>query len=263
MALHDRIKEARKNAGMTQTELGEKIGVAKTTIAGYEKNREPTAAQLGEIADALGVDVTFLLQDEMKNRHESNATLQEMEHIIKKYRLLDPYGKEAVDGVLDVEFRRCEAARKEQLEQAAEALRESREQMEAGALMDVEKVIRFSIPGYSMPMSAGTGQEAGLEYPEDYTLVKQPPRGTSYIAPVSGNSMEPTYHDGALLFIHACEGIREGQIGIFLMDGQQWVKELGAGVLISHNPGYDPIPMRDDIRCQGLVLDVCDESYFE
>lgn len=101
MALHDRIKEARKNAGMTQTELGEKIGVAKTTIAGYEKSREPTAAQLGEIADVLGVDVTFLLQDEIKKRYDSSATLQEMEHIIKKYRSLDPYGQEAVDNVLD------------------------------------------------------------------------------------------------------------------------------------------------------------------
>ena len=50
---------------------------------------------------------------------------------IKKYRLLDPYGKEAVDGVLDVESRRCEAARKEQMEQAAEDLRKSREQSEA------------------------------------------------------------------------------------------------------------------------------------
>lgn len=40
-------------------------------------------------------------------------------------------------------------------------------------------------------------------------------------------------------------------------------KELGDGILISHNLEYAPIPMRDDIRCQGLVLGVCDESYFE
>lgn len=66
MSLHDRIKEARKYKGLTQEQLGKLIGVAKTTIAGYEKNREPTAAKLGEMSEILGVDVNFLLQDEMK-----------------------------------------------------------------------------------------------------------------------------------------------------------------------------------------------------
>lgn len=182
----------------------------------------------------------------------------EKEHI-KKYRLLDPYGKEAVDGVLDVEFRRCEEDRQKQ----ASVLKEQREQMEVGKIIDFETVIRFSVPGYSMPLSAGTGQEAGQEYPEDFKLIKKPPRGTSFIARVSGGSMEPTYQNGDLVFIHSCEEIRVGEIGAFFMDGQQWIKELGDGELISHNPSYDPIPMRDDIRCQGLVLGVCDESYFE
>jgi phage repressor protein C with HTH and peptisase S24 domain len=135
--------------------------------------------------------------------------------------------------------------------------------MEAGDLIDFEEVIRFSVPGYSTPLSAGTGQEAGQEYPENYKLIKEPPRGTSFIARVSGISMEPTYHDSDLVFVHATEEIPVGHIGAFYMAGQQWIKELGDGVLISHNPGYDPIPMRDDIRCQGLVLGVCDESYFE
>ena len=30
---------------------------------------------------------------------------------------------------------------------------------------------------------------------------------------------------------------------------------------LSHNPKYPPRPMTDDVRCQGLVLGVCDESY--
>lgn len=116
---------------------------------------------------------------------------------------------------------------------------------------------------YPMPMSAGTGQPAGSDYPEELELTKRPPRGTSYVAPVRGNSMEPTFHDGDKLFIRTCTEIEPGQVGVFFMDGQQWVKELGDGVLLSHNPDYAPIPMRDNIQCQGLVLGVCDESYFE
>ncbi len=104
--------------------------------------------------------------------------------------------------------------------------------------------------------------EAGQEAPEEQYLVKAPPRGTSYIAPVRGDSMEPTYSDGDLLFIRATPEIEAGQVGVFLMGGQQWVKELGEGELISHNEEYEPIPMTEDIICQGLVLGVCDESYF-
>lgn len=257
MSLHNRIKEARKNKGLTQTELGALIGVAKTTIAGYERQYEPSAAQLVAIADALDVDVTFLLQDEIKKRRDSQATLHEMEHLVKKYRLLDPYGKEAVDGVLDVESRRC---REERQKQAA-ILREQREQSEAAEEIAPEDI--YSIPLYSLPMSAGTGQEAGQEYPEDFLLKKRPPRGTSFIARVSGNSMEPTYYDGVLVFIHASVDIRPGQTGAFLMDGQLWIKELGDGVLISHNPDYGPRKFTENIRCQGLVLGVCDQSYFK
>lgn len=66
VALFNRIKEARIKKGFTQEQLGALIGVAKTTVAGYEKCHEPTAAKLGEIADVLDVDVNFLLQDEMR-----------------------------------------------------------------------------------------------------------------------------------------------------------------------------------------------------
>ena len=186
-----------------------------------------------------------------------HATKDEMEHLIKKYRLLGPNWKDAVDGILDIGYREYE---EKQVAQKA-AIEKQRERMEAAGEITPEVV--FICPGFSSPMSAGTGQQAVEEYPENYRLTKEPPRGTSYIAPVSGSSMEPTYHDGEKLFIHSCTEIRRGQIGVFFMDGQQWVKELGDGVLISHNSGYDPRPMTDDVRCQGLVLGVCDESYFE
>ena len=125
-----------------------------------------------------------------------------------------------------------------------------------------EEVVYYVISGFYQPMSAGSGSEAGDGEPEDFVLTKRPPRGASYVAPVSGDSMEPTFHDGDELFVHACAEIKPGQIGVFLMDGRQWVKELGDGVLLSHNPQYAPIPMTEDIRCQGLVLGVCDPTYF-
>lgn len=113
MSLHERIKEARIKKGLTQEQLGQIIGVAKTTITGYEKNREPSAAKVGEIADALEVDVNFLFQDEIRERHNNNATYDEFENIIKKYRALDQHGKEMVDFTLKKEYERSKALSEE------------------------------------------------------------------------------------------------------------------------------------------------------
>lgn len=259
MTFGESLTEIRKSKGISRKDFAEQLEIPYTTLRNYETGqREPGHKLLIKMASLLSVSVDHLIgrQTEAVGTRDNEATLHEMEHLVKKYRSLDDYGKEAVDGVLDVESRRCEAAR-------TEALQEERRQMEAGELIDFAQVIRFSVPGYAMPMSAGTGQEAGQEYPENYKLVKEPPRGTSFIARISGRSMEPTYHDGDLVFVHATEEIPVGRIGTFFMDGQQWIKELGDGELISHNPDYDPRPMTDDVRCQGLVLGVCDDSYFE
>lgn len=105
MSLNSRIKEARLNAGLTQEQLGKTIGVAKTTVAGYEKNREPDAPTLGAIIDALGVDANFLFQDEIKALKTNDFTIPELKHI-KKYRTLDEHGKDVVDVVLDKEYER-------------------------------------------------------------------------------------------------------------------------------------------------------------
>lgn len=54
----DRIKKARESVGLTQEQLGKKIGVTGVTIMRYEKNqREPRQKQLHAIADALNVPI--------------------------------------------------------------------------------------------------------------------------------------------------------------------------------------------------------------
>lgn len=231
--------------------LSQKSGIPYTTIDGwYKKGYEGMKlSTLRALSDYFNTVLDYWATDDITdpNAWKTNGFVvdsEEMGHI-QKYRLLDPYGKEAVDSILEIEHRRC--AITAPVEQPA-----------------AEKVI-YIFPGYTSPMSAGTGQPAGDEYPENYRLVKEPPRRASFIAPVSGDSMEPTYSNGDLVFVRAQEEVEPGEIGVFWMDGQQWIKELGDGVLISHNPDpkYAPRPFTEDIRCQGLVLCVCDESYFE
>lgn len=111
MAFYDRLKEARVNAELTQEQLADKLGVAKSTLSGYESgNREPTVATIAKALKILNIDANFLYQDEMDALGGSPVKLKynEMRHI-EKYRDLDSHGKEMVDFVLETEHRRWEA----------------------------------------------------------------------------------------------------------------------------------------------------------
>ena len=62
MSVGGQIRKARKKAGLKQSELAEKLGLAVITIGQYERNqRQPRLEQLEAIAAALGTTVNWLL----------------------------------------------------------------------------------------------------------------------------------------------------------------------------------------------------------
>lgn len=70
----DQIKAARKKYGMTQVELGNKIGVKGATVTRYEKGVIiPNFDTLKKIANALSIDITELLSDEQLDSRRLNA----------------------------------------------------------------------------------------------------------------------------------------------------------------------------------------------
>lgn len=246
MSLHDRIKEARKNKGLTQEQLGSLIGVAKTTITGYEKNREPTAAKVGEIADALGVDANFLYQDEMRElKYKDKATPEEFENIIKKYRFLDPFGQETVSIALDREYKRVELIKKQQ---------ERISYLENNPIV-VEKEKNTIVRLYTYMhkiASAGNGFYFD-DIPTDTIEAPYLP-GADFIIGVNGDSMEPTYSDGDLVYVEKRQIIEIGEIGVFILNNECFIKEAGEEGLVSHNYKYAIIPGSEKIQCIGKVL---------
>lgn len=61
------IRDARKQAGMTQVELAEKIGVNRATLSKYENGQiEPSISQLDNIAEALDIPLFELLPKEYR-----------------------------------------------------------------------------------------------------------------------------------------------------------------------------------------------------
>ena len=60
----DNIKQFRKDKGLSQKELGKKIGVSQQMIAQYESNkREPKLQTLVKIATALDIPIVYLLSN--------------------------------------------------------------------------------------------------------------------------------------------------------------------------------------------------------
>ena len=64
-----KLKTARKNAGYTQMEASEIIGINRNTLAGYETGRtQPDFETLGMLADFYEVSVDWLLGTKGQNR---------------------------------------------------------------------------------------------------------------------------------------------------------------------------------------------------
>ncbi len=59
--MEERIKELRKSLGLNQTEFGERIGVKRTTVTGYETgNNVPLDVVLSSICREFGVSRAWL-----------------------------------------------------------------------------------------------------------------------------------------------------------------------------------------------------------
>ena len=129
-----------------------------------------------------------------------------------------------------------------------------------------------------LPASAGFGDFLD---DEQYEMVEFPassvPIGSDFAVHVDGDSMEPLYLNGQLVWVQRCSQILPGEVGLFVVDGEGYIKtynerkpsddELDAYVdsngvlhpqieLISYNKKYAPkiITPESDFRVIGRIL---------
>lgn len=108
----------------------------------------------------------------------------------------------------------------------------------------------------------GTFQEDNLHM-EVKLRAEDVPENYDTIAKVAGDSMEPLIEDNDLLFIKVTSQVDINSIGIFQINGKNFVKKLkrdydGSWYLQSLNSGYEEIHLseNDDIRTIGEVVDI-------
>lgn len=233
------------------TECGFKAS-QKTVYSWENGNSRPDIEILMKLCDIYGIkDILKTFgYDGYKNDGSIQLNMKEI-GIVEKYRSLDPYGQETVSYILDREVKRVSelAELKEKIPNIL---------LEAPTNHTPVRYISY----HQRTASAGNGQIVFEDMPVDRIEIPDIPKykRVSYAVGVNGQSMEPLYNDGDILLIEPTCQIEAGEIGIFIVDGEAFVKKLGEGELISLNKGYPSITLTEYSNCMGRVVDKLHKS---
>ncbi len=248
MGLGNRIIQLRKENGYTREKLAEILGISPYTLRNYEL--EVTDAGhpfLIKVSDLFNVSIDYLMGVTEEREKMTSYSLKSSEYsMVEKYRFISthsPDGESVVDTVLDREYA------------IAEKLREQKEQLEKVQRMDMEvseELVPLRLWAYYGKIAcAGTGFYFD-DIPSD--TVQAPDANADFIIGVNGDSMEPDYHDGEKLYIKKVENINPGEVGIFTINNECFLKEYGEDGLVSKNKKYEDIPGNEDVRLIGKVV---------
>lgn len=250
--LTNAIKDSIDSNYRSVREFALAVDMPYTTIkTALEKGFGGTAVEkVIKICCTLNIDINDFCTDfagtaspNKKPRTILPLSVAERRHI-DNYRNLDNYGRDIVDSVLDLELKRLEDFRR-QLDQPKHQSPSSPHP-------------KVKLPLFTLPASAGRG--VALDTDVDFETIavedKSASREASFAIKVSGDSMEPEYFNGDVLLVKNDAWVDEGDLGIFVLNGEGYFKEFGGDRLISYNDKYDDILITadDSFYVKGRVL---------
>lgn len=116
----DRIKQLRKQKGLTQKEMAEAVGVGVSTVAMWESGkRTPSFKLLNDLSDLFDKSIDYILgtSDDDRSPKLNDAQVEqlgtweiqsELIDILRQYLQLDEYGKMNIRSLLNRELVRCQ-----------------------------------------------------------------------------------------------------------------------------------------------------------
>lgn len=239
MTFGEKIRNARKQKKLTQKQLAELIGAAHNSVSDWENNKnKPDPDTIELICGTLDIAPNYLL-----GKAEDSISPFDKQ-LLSDFHSLDAQGQETVRYILDNEKKRCEkivelGSRIKELEtEISEELIPKRIWAYYGKIAAAGKSFGFD------DIAAGT-----IEMP-----LTDENRNADYTIGVSGDSMEPTYSDGDIVYVQKKTHLCIGDIGIFQKDNGIYIKEVGENGLISHNKKYAPLVSDSQVYCLGKVI---------
>ena len=225
--------------GIDRNTLCADLDLKYTTVRDWLKGiTYPRIGKIELLANYFNINKSDLIENKISTAQSSDYLLEEITNTARK---LNTDNKKIVL-------------------RTSEELLESQNEEET-KINEVSEVIQlYSYDYYDHPASAGTGQYLNdvrverIELPVDIDA--------DFVIPIKGDSMEPDYHDGDLVFIQTSVDLNNGVIGVFNYDGDAYIKQLvidkEQAYLHSLNPAYKDMPITPDtdFRIIGEVVDL-------
>jgi SOS-response transcriptional repressor LexA len=253
----ERIKQLKSEKKITNDQLADMTGIPLGTLskilAGISDS--PKLVNIVAIAQALGCSLDYLISGNPENTNNYTLSAREI-RMVENFRQLDEHGKELTLLVLDKELERVQNT-----DEVAPVRPTPARVLTPPSLrtpsVSASGLGKRTIRMYDMPVSAGPGvdlsdvMESEIRIPDNAKT-----QDADYALRISGNSMEPKFHDGDILLIQNCDSVEVGELGIFILDGEGYFKKFDGDKLLSLNPIYAPIPLSgfSEIQCAGRVI---------
>lgn len=231
------IRRHRLRMKLEQKQLAELIGVGKNSIGNWETGRSrPDISMIPVICRVFHISPAALLGIE----EEKEDFSAEEQTLIEKYRGLTPGHKYTVRSLMD-------------------------------ALHEVQAAERrrpqlYPISFYEKPLAAGIGDPTEYEGKSHTMYLHDTPelRRADCLYKVNGNSMEPDFYDGDLVFVERITDtlrLKPGEIGAFIVGNELYIKQYERDGLHSLNEDYPVMKFEESdtrVYLLGRVLGVVD-----
>jgi transcriptional regulator with XRE-family HTH domain len=235
----DMIRDRRKQAGLSQQELADRLHIHKNTVMNWEADKsKPEYSAIPALCSVLGMKLhEFFLQ-------EPDNGLSSLEnHVVENLRLLSPGGRKLAARIISTMADEEMAAREAAIKEAYGLFLVRPGSVAAG----VGAYVPDAAPTYAFLRKNDINERA------------------DGIVRVSGDSMKPVYLDGQFVYYRKAESARPGEDVIVDTDEGAVIKRVDAdGTLRSVNPdpalAYPQKYEGDTLVIRGIVLGVVSSS---
>lgn len=240
---YDNLKAICDKKGVKITPIVNECGGAKGSISNWKKGAIPNSDIVAKLAVRLNVSTDALIFGKEASSSIGELTDDEQE-LLKIYKGL------SIENKIRVRER-------------ATVLSE----LETPVTKEPESEQETIFIEYStLKVSAGTGEPLIDDTYHDFLKVKRSDltEEANFAVQISGNSMLPRFKDKEWVLVRSQPDVEIGEIGIFIIDGNGYIKERAADRLVSINPEYDDIFFKEnqDIKCKGLVIGTLESDDF-
>ena len=238
-AVCERIRYYRKKKGMEQKQLAQMLGITGNAVTNWENGRSrPDIQTLPRLCEILNVSLYELMG------------------------LPDPYVQYTPDEQnMMTDYRTLSEAHQKFVQKMVSDLRMA-EKLEV--MRPITKVLH---PPRSLAAGVGDPSECYDEAEELYLHSSPLIDSADYVFDVSGDSMEPNYHNGDMVLVRKLSSISDlnyGDVGAFTMENELYIKVFEEKGLRSYNPAYRLMPYTEYERIFliGEVIGVLQEDDF-